>query len=68
MKNKFNDPTIKEDMKKFGDNIANKSKQISEKSMHMAKKGYESVKKVRINYFDNSLIKYKKIKGLFKCF
>ena len=46
MKNKFNDPTIKNDMKKFGDNIANKSKEISEKSMHMAKKGYESVKKV----------------------
>lgn len=46
MKSKFNDPTIKQDMKKFGDNIANKSKEISEKSMKIAKKGYESVKKV----------------------
>lgn len=46
MKNKMNDPTIKEDMRKFKDNVANKSKEISEKGVHMAKKGYESFKKV----------------------
>lgn len=46
MKNKFQNPALKEDFKKFGDNIVHKSKEITEKSTTMAKKGYQSFKKV----------------------
>lgn len=46
MKNKLNDPTIKDDAKKFGDNFAKKSKEITEKGVDAAKKGYDSFKKV----------------------
>lgn len=51
MKNKINDPVLKEDAKKFGDNIAKKSKEITEKGVDAAKKGYLSFKKVIINIF-----------------